>query len=220
MEYVKTPPDALSLELSGWADTRNYFLGAVYLKCPAGTGPDTVQTGEFKTRTYPVSLPEVTSARIRLSDFTSPPKVIVWLKRLEMSHKENWCINVTASDVSARGFQLNINTWGRSRVFAADVTWMAYPADSTKILSGVVGGGMPGSVRQEKSYEGVISFPELETKPKVLLGLSGFDIKCDLNLSIQTKVWNVSSTGMNWSIGKRADAKVGGVAAQYIAFLS
>jgi hypothetical protein len=54
----------------------------------------------------------------------------------------------------------------------------------------------------------------------VLLGLSGFDVKCDLGLNLRTRVWNVSATGMNWEIGKREDAQVGGAAAQYIAFVN
>lgn len=53
-----------------------------------------------------------------------------------MSCKHYWCMNVTASDISARGFQMDIHTWGGRQVFAADVCWIAYSGDKKGVLSG------------------------------------------------------------------------------------
>ncbi|KAE9362866.1 hypothetical protein N431DRAFT_450320 [Stipitochalara longipes BDJ] len=192
----------LSVHLGGWADTKEYKLGGELLQCPADSG---VQTGEFKTRTYPTWLPEVTTSRIRFAESIEQPKIVLWLKKLEMSCKHNWCINITASGISSRGFQLNIHTWGGSRVFGIDVTWIAYSGKEKgmEILSGVVGGGMPGSVRQERSLGGVVSFPEgsskgRERKRDVLLALSGFDVKSDGDkaLNIQARGSNSGGTEM------------------------
>jgi len=91
----------MSIYMKPWADTREYKLGGELLQCPVGSG---VQTGVFKSRAYPAWLPEFTTARIRFMDSIEQPKVVLWLKKLEMSSKHNWCINVTASDISLRGF--------------------------------------------------------------------------------------------------------------------
>ncbi|KAN0109958.1 hypothetical protein V8E51_006345 [Hyaloscypha variabilis] len=205
--YEESVPGSKSLPiyLGGWADTKEYKLGGELLECPSGSG---VQTGEIKTRTYPTWLPELTISRIRFASSIEEPKVVVWLKKLEMSGKHNWCINITASDISPRGFQLNIHTWDGSRVFGTDVTWIAYSAKEKgeEILSGVVGGGMPGSARQEKSLGGVVSLPEgTKGKREVLLALSGFNVKFagGRTLNIQARGSSLGGSDMEWEITKR-----------------
>ena len=72
------------------------------------------------------------------------PKVVVWVKRLAMSCKHYWYINVTPSDISAHGFQMNIYTWGAVK---CSLRMCANSRDRNGLLSGVAGGGIPGSVR-------------------------------------------------------------------------
>jgi len=113
---------------------------------------------------------------------------------------------------------LNLYTWVRSRVFGTEVTWITYSSKSKKeeILSGVLGGGMPGSSRQERSLAGIVSLLDRCSEKKrgrreVLLALSGFEVRCDgvNGLEIDAHGSSFGGMEMEWDIAKWKDRTYG-----------
>jgi len=65
--------------------------------------------------------------------FVTPPKVVVFLNRLEIDYHHNWRVVTTASNVDVNGFTLNIETWPDTILHCAQACWIAYPEDREHI---------------------------------------------------------------------------------------
>lgn len=57
--------------------------------------------------------------------FTNAPLVHVGITGLDVSKDDNVRLRVRATDISARGFVIEAETWLNTRIWAVDVTWLA-----------------------------------------------------------------------------------------------
>jgi len=129
--------EGFKISLNTWGDGVLYSAGASWLEL----SPNYLeyQTGEFSTEDdYPLDKPQLkTSRRINFArPYFTPPKVIVFLKKLGMNKNRNWLIITKVSDIDANGFTIHINTWGDSILYRAVAGWIAYPEDRPYIFSG------------------------------------------------------------------------------------
>lgn len=211
---------------SAWAGTSEYSVGVTYLKVSSTISQVFgMDWGTHQLDTNPDPLPTTTNCRVRFfREYVSPPVVVVWLNRLDMSSGTAWCVNVTASHVSTTGFMLNVNTWNESIVYGVGISWVAYSPKSGRVWSGVLGGGMRGSSTPKRGLKGIELFPEQKTKikvtPTVLMGISGFDVDNSADLRVRLDRSNVTDWGMYWSFtGVFRDTALKNAVGQYLAFV-
>lgn len=69
------------------------------------------------------------------------PVVIVWLKSLHYRRGFATRINAYASDITAEGFTIHIDSSDDSYFFSAGASWVAYPSDMPGTHTGVIGAG-------------------------------------------------------------------------------
>ena len=70
--------------------------------------------------------PRQARAYVKFSDsFVEPPVVRVNLSMWDMSNSANARADITAEDVTARGFVILFRTWGDTRVARVRVNWQA-----------------------------------------------------------------------------------------------
>ena len=185
--------------------------------------PDEVEflTGEHSR--IPWSNPnDPASVRIDFErPFVAPPKVIVFLDAFDIALDHNWRLRTTATDIDAKGFTLNIETWGDTVLHSARTCWIAYPEDCEHIFSMSIDtmGVCPENQLQSEN-SGNITFDPVEfwKKPAVFIALHSFDIGCTANFRIKAYVDDVSRTGLVWHIDSWGDTILHSAGASIIAF--
>ncbi|KAG8898423.1 hypothetical protein FRC01_010922, partial [Tulasnella sp. 417] len=205
-----------------WADTTLYSAGmnALIMK----PGRHDILSGEFDTRDdHPWNSPQrETTRRINFQrPFTTPPKVVVFLKSFDTGSGSSTRVNTHASKIDATGFTIRIFTWHDTTLYTAIAGWVAYPRDEEYIYSGTV------ATTEVRSW----SNPQLKTqnraqfrgakflkKPTIFMALNYIDVSTRSNLRIEANADNVSAEGMTWHIDGWADTTVWAAGASYIAF--
>jgi hypothetical protein len=57
--------------------------------------------------------------------FAAPPVVHVGLSGVDASKDHNLRLSIRATDITALGFTVEVETWLHSEIFAVDVSWLA-----------------------------------------------------------------------------------------------
>jgi hypothetical protein len=217
----------MSVHLDAWSNTSLYSAGCTWLEDRQAEFDD-LQVGNFSTKElHPWHEPTKTNSKyIRFPRaFSSPPKVLVWLKSVDMAKNFNWRVEAYPSrDVSTTGFTININTWADSILYSADAAWIAYrePADRARVHSGAADTKQyrPWSPAQLNNG-GRIDFPAdtFDRLPKtLLLAVNRFDFDCRRNIRFRAFADTISEAGFRWHVDSWADSLCYGAGITYIAF--
>ncbi|KAF8436674.1 hypothetical protein BGX38DRAFT_1214242, partial [Terfezia claveryi] len=135
-----------------WLNTRLCSAGCTWLAAPRGH--PYFQVGTFDTtKVYsPRNPQQLTYCKIVFKHpYEAPPKVVVWLNKLDLSQDNNGRIIAFATDISATGFTVHINTWHNTELYQAGISWFAYPSGYPGICSGNMV-GTSGVVRFERKF--------------------------------------------------------------------
>lgn len=216
----------MSVHLDSWSNTALYAAGCTWLE--DRQEESNIQVGNFSTtELHPWHQPTKTNSKwIRFPNaFPSAPKVVVWLKAVDMSKDFNWRVVAFASnDVSTTGFTININTWADSILYFAEASWIAYleTSDKAKIYSGSADTSQyrPWNPPQ-LTNGGKIDFPAgtFDRLPKtLLLAVNKFDFDYRRNLRFKAYANTISEAGFRWHVNSWADSLCYGAGVSYIAF--
>ena len=202
--------EGFKISLNTWGDTVLYSAGASWLELSPGYLE--YQTGEFTTEDdHPWQKPQLkTSRRINFARaFITPPKVIVFLKNLDMQKNRNWRIKTMATGIDAKGFTIHIDTWGDSILYRAVAGWIAYPGDRPYIFSGTANTmdvrpwDKPQLLNSKSIGFGGVQFWRT---PSVFMAINSLDFGCSANLRIWVLAENVSPTGLTWRMDSWGDS--------------
>ena len=192
---------------TSWADTINYSGVCISLNlAPANLE---FLTGEHMRNL--ISDPKSPASRRIYFErpFVTPPKVVVFLNYIDLDKSRNWRLKTTATDIDIHGFNLNIETWDDTILYAAQAGWIAYPEDkphifSTSVNTCEVRAWYKPQLEQSKS----ISFGDVEfwKVPNVFMALNSFDIDCRANFRLNMYTDNVTQQGLTWHIFTWADS--------------
>lgn len=154
--------------------------------------------------------------------FAKAPKVAVWLCALDFSKAYNWRLKAYASDVSPEGFTLHADTWGGSILYKADVSYIAIAADGQDSLR--VGTFGTEDIRPASSWvnsnQGTAKFEKpftTEKKPRVVAGLSAFEVGCGRGFRVKTGVEG-GKEGLSWRLDAAGDSHLYMAKADYVAW--
>lgn len=216
----------MAVHLDAWDDTALYAAGCTWLE--DGQEEFQMQVGDFSTQElHPWHQPTQANKKwIQFPRaFSSTPKVIVWLKAVDMAKNFNYRVVAYPSpDISATGFTINIDTWTDSILYAADASWIAYvePEDKARIHSGT------GDSQQYRSWSPArlrngaqVDFPAgtFDRMPKtILMAVNRFDFDCRANLRLKAYADTISGAGFKWHVDSWSDSVCYGVGVSYIAF--
>ncbi|KAF8547012.1 hypothetical protein OG21DRAFT_1425677 [Imleria badia] len=202
-----------------WADTTLYSgVDHVIALAP---GDLEFSTGEH-TRNLLTNPNNPASVRVNFErPFVTPPKVIVFFNGIDLDKNYNWRLRTTATEIDAKGFTLNIETWADTILYAAQACWIAYPEDRQHIFSTSVNtmAVRPWNQPQLKQSRGITFDPvQFWKKPAVFVALNSIDIGCTANLRINAYVNGVTRTGLVWHIDSWGDTILYSAGASIIAF--
>ncbi|KUI72507.1 hypothetical protein VM1G_07813 [Cytospora mali] len=211
------------VHIDTWWDTTLYSAGCKMFTAPASHNAD-FQVGQFSTQDdHPWDKPQTNTARhIKFERaYSAPPKVIVWLNKLDMARDKNWRVSATVTEIQADGFTIHIDTWGDTTLYSATAAWIAYPANKPGVASGSYSTEDIRPWNQPQvNNTGRANFPAgaFHTAPTVLTALNKLDISSIHNLRLKLSADSVSEQGMNWHIDSWFDTTLYSAGASYIAF--
>jgi len=192
-----------------WLNTRLYSAGCTWLAAPRGH--QCFQVGTFDTtRSYsPTNPQQLTHHNIVFQHpYEAPPKVVVWLNKLDLSRDHNERVIAFATDITEAGFTVHINSWDTTVLYQAGISWFAYPSG----YPGICSGNMVGT-------SAVVSFERKFAKPpkSVLVGLNKLDSdrhgRCSFNIVTEA----VSEVGMGIRVEGWGDTFLHSAGVSYIA---
>lgn len=212
----------LKVHIDTWeSTTKIYSAACTWFAQPSNSD---IQIGQFSTLDdHPWNKPQqrtahqITFAR----PYAAPPKVVLWMNRLNMVKNKNWRFKAVASNITATGFTVNLETWADSVLYSAAVSWIAHPADKTGIASGTYHTNEVNSGNSADLKNGArVEFPagKFQRPPTVLVALNAVDLGTGKNLRANLSTDGVTETGMNWHIDAWSDSLLYSAGASYIAF--
>ena len=182
-----------------------------------------LQTGTFSTtEVRPWSKPRAeTSKRIHFATpFSAPPRVVVWLNALDISHDHNCRIKAYASNVDAQGFTLHLDSWADTIMYSSGATWIAYPADHAGVASGTFSTTdvVPWN-KPKQEVVGKVAFPKaFKGTPKVIMALNYLDFKAGENTRARVSTSSVTSKDITWHLQTWSGSTMYAAAASYFAW--
>lgn len=178
------------------------------------------QLGTFSTSMNGPSKPLISSQTVTFQHpYSAPPRVVVWLSAFHMGQKPVWRLSAYATDITATGFTINIESFWDTVAHSAAASLVAYPNNKPNVLSGRLNnweirppGTLPLRNSAYVSFGNVFAAP-----PRVLLALKQIDIDHNQNMRVKLKVSDVSAAGMTWHIDSWHDTILYGTEISYIA---
>lgn len=202
------------ISIDGWAGTKLYEARCAWLEIEADFQSGTYSTEEDHSWLEPR---KVNSRNVIFSrQYTTAPRVVVWLSQIDMRRDRNWRVKAYATQVTATGFTLHIDTWGDSELHTAAASWVSYTPGIPGVFDGSFGTSGPSG---QLSTTGHAEFDKnvFALPPRVIVGINSLDIDCDRNLRLAVRTTAVSSTGMTWHLDSWRDTKLYSAGASYIA---
>ncbi|KAF7555207.1 hypothetical protein G7Z17_g2398 [Cylindrodendrum hubeiense] len=210
--------------LDTWSDSIIHSAGCTWFRKPSDDKE--FQIGKFNTlEDHSWKTPKAkTSHQVKFKHpYQKAPKVVVWLNHLDFAKGKDWRIKATATDITATGFKLNLDSWSDTVVYSAGAAWIAYPADRDGLASGTFSTLDVRPASQPKLLtRGIERFPRgtFKRNPKVLIAFNSIDADCHKNLRVKLGASSVSPRGMRWHINSWADSPLKSAGVSYIAFNS
>lgn len=153
--------------------------------------------------------------------YSEPPNVMVWLSALDIDKSRNYRVRALARNVTATGFDLDIESWLDTILYSATASWVAYPKNSDGAVSGRVStldvrSWFPAVPENSKE----VAFPAkfFDKVPKLFVGISEIDMDSSANLRVKTYADSVTKDGFVWHGDTWLDSQLYAVSADWIAF--
>ncbi|KAL0638996.1 hypothetical protein Q9L58_001877 [Maublancomyces gigas] len=213
---------SFEINLDSWNDTRLFEAACDWLEIEADDLD--FQYGSYHTieHYHWSATPAENTQRITFKRaYQSPPRVVVWLNLFDIATQFVKRIKTFATDVTATGFNLHIDSWSDTKLGWAMASWLAYPTDRPGLASGSFSTRDIRSPGQPQLYNSSFEpFPSgvFEKPPKVFLALNSLEIDNKHNQRLKVTADNVSATGMTWHLDSWCDTILYSAGASYIAF--
>lgn len=202
-------PYSFNAHFDAWADTLLFSAGMSYLEL--GPAFDYIQTGTLNTQDIrPWNQPQTkNSKRCTFSTpFSEPPQVVCWINFIDVDHTKNCRLAVYPTDIDAQGFTGNIDSWSDTVMFAAGMTWIAYPSKQQRVASGTFS---TNNVRQWNQpcpdTSGQVNFGNaFTTTPKLMMALNFIDYDFSHNTRFRCSTSSVTQSNFVWHLTTWADS--------------
>ncbi|GKZ24976.1 hypothetical protein AbraIFM66951_000480 [Aspergillus brasiliensis] len=226
-QILNPTQEKFTASIKSWGDTQLYSVGFNWLEIPDIFQQipylPLIQTGIFDTEekrdwTKPQlkNSKSVTFAK----PYHAPPKVVCFLRYLDLEKGKNWRIKTYASEVTTTGFTINIDSWSDTVMYRATASWIAYPQDAHGLDSGRFSAVdiRPWQNPQHDNSKAVTFTKSFSKAPKMFIALDEFDYDAAKNLRLKTSVSDVSQDGFTWHLQSWGDSIMYNAAASYLAW--
>lgn len=206
------------LHIDTWANTNFDYAACNWFEAADGSR---FQIGSFNTlqcRPWDAKdSPAETSANVEFkTEFDVIPTIVVWLNWIDTNKDHDTSVKAYATDITANGFKIHVDTWGDCVMSSAGASWIAYPTWAGSISGKITTIRDTENPRYERN--GQIMFQaECMRKPTVLIAVSSIDFAHGNDVHFDVLVEDVEATGMTWRINSSLQSSCRGIDATYLA---
>lgn len=187
-------------------------------KVACGPAIGSFDTAELRS---PQELRTLTSRLVCFANpYSVPPSLHIGLTRLDIGRKQNVRVKSYTSDIRKDCFNVHVDTWGGTALYGASCTWLEVEAEDPDFQFGTFTtlDDHPCAKPQMLTTR-LIAFPQQYSKPpKVVVWLTGFDIKRNKNWRVKTYATCITATGFTIHIDTWADTVLFSATASWIAY--
>lgn len=194
------------VNLDAWGDTVLYSAGCTWLD--VWRQDRDFQFGEYSTGGMSGN-PNKPSVQVQFDKpYRSAPKIVVWLKYLDVDKKANCRVKAHATDITTTGFKMNLETWGDTVLHMATASWIAHPSTRSNITSGNFNTSeiRPWDKPQPENGKQITFDKNFECPPRVLCALNYVDMSNESNMRIKAVTKDVTEKGMKLNIDSWFDS--------------
>jgi hypothetical protein len=203
---------SFSVQAAAFDGGRGYSLGCNWLTLPNDLHLETGMiycTGDRKEYVQPIYFSQ---------SFASPPKIAVWFQEFQYPNSGWLSLRCKATDITAHGFHLRIESWAERYFRQARVQYLAFPseedgkrvrADRTKLFPSH---GSNGSRNQGDFYN-----QPFKNTPATFIAISAMDINSTANLRVDCSANAPNNKELIWNINTWSDTEIDHAECQWIA---
>lgn len=154
--------------------------------------------------------------------FETTPNVVVWLTAFDMDRSQHIRVRAYAEKIDEDGFTINICTGGKSILYSASASWVAWNPNRHNTFSGSDTTRIHKDNWEdvEQKYRGEVDFTggPFNKRPKVLLSVN--ELHFDNSYFVRFKAYEseVTKDGMTWNVDTWDDTRCFNVGVAYLAF--
>lgn len=207
------------IHLDSWSNTKLQSAGCTWFETAHGSY---FQTGTFNTmacRDWNKPAVSAEKAITFATAFTAAPTIVVWLNWIDTNRSHDTSVKAYTTHVTATGFTIHIDSANGCVLYSGGATWIAFPAGSAGVRSGVITTTRASSdTRYEKTS--TITFPEdtFDEPPKALIAVTALHFSRGSELDFGVLVDNVETAKMDWRIKTSAESMCRALNASWIAY--
>lgn len=216
----KIQADKFCINLHTWMESIIYTSECTWLA--VATDDRNFQCGQFSTKElWDWYAPQSeTSRRIEFRHaYASKPQVIIWICGIDMSNQNHWRLRTHATDITATGFTIRVDTWADTVLYSGEVCWFAFPTGIEGLCVGSYSTMEAVSFPQpdgngQVSFKKTVRFGKnkFSTVPRILLGINMFDIPCENDFRVRASVESATTTEMTLQICLQSGTRTSPVA--------
>ncbi|KAK6499543.1 hypothetical protein TWF506_004172 [Arthrobotrys conoides] len=184
----------------------------------SGSSSSSIDAGTLKD-----NMRTVTKDIVFKTAYSRAPKVTVWLTSTSVSGPGNPKIKVSAppGKITARGFTIEFTVWGESKLEGIACSWLAHPARSRRIQSGVFSTeDLRSAFSPRKITTDRVTFErfKFERTPTVLVAFNHIECSSDNDFRAGVTVSGVKPNGFVWHCSTWGYTDLHAASAAYVAF--
>lgn len=152
-------------------------------------------------------------------EYPVPPQVVAWVNRfaLEISHDRRF--HTYADNITSTGFTLHTNSSATEYLYAAGISWVAYPTSRASTYSGTICTPEVNTASAPGSHTGYVAFESgiFTAPPRVMVAINRFQSSKSEDLHLAVRISNITKDGMTWIFTGKGDTKICRAGASFIA---
>lgn len=132
--------------------------------------------------------------------YAEAPQVLTWLKRMRFGDTADRSLRLLVSHVTTLGFTLEVYSRFITNISDLDISWLACSVQRQGVAIGTF--EIKKEINTRARCEGYVAFQRgwFTTPPRVVVGITGFEIEKDMTLALSVRVVEVTGEGMKWRI--------------------
>lgn len=128
--------------------------------------------------------------------YAQAPQVLLWLKRIDLMQWTGRSLQPLVVDITTLGFTLEVCRKPSLKISELDISWLACSVGRVGVAIGTF------QINSRARCEENVAFQRglFKTPPRVVVGITGFQINICSGLALSVRVVEVTSEGMKWRI--------------------
>lgn len=207
------------IHLDSWFNTKLQAAGCTWLEAPDNSFFQIGTYNTMETRSWDQPAMAAEKPITFKTPFAAAPTIVVWLNWMDIDGRHDTSVKAYTTAPTATGFTIHIDAADGCQLYSAGATWIAYPAGSEGVKSGVFQTTRTvGDTRYEKASTISFAEDEFEGPPNALIAVTALHFSHGSEIDFGVMVDGVEATKMECHIKASNESMCRALDATWIAY--